>query len=115
MPKGQAVKRSTAREHDLLCVSGDLGAAYLGLQVLAREKQAFLADPEMQPELEGKEYVVERQLKPEARMDVVFELRELGIHPTSMIDISDGLASEIWHHVCRQSQLGATIFPSTCP
>ncbi len=111
---GEAVLRSTARPNDLICVTGDLGAAYLGLQVLNREKQAFIANPEMQPELEQKEYLVQRQLKPEARMDVIHELKELGVKPTAMIDISDGLASELMH-ICTQSGVGATIFQDKLP
>ncbi|PSR54208.1 thiamine-phosphate kinase [Adhaeribacter arboris] len=111
---GEAVLRSTAKVNDLVCVTGDLGAAYLGLQVLNREKQAFMANPDMQPELEKKEYLVERQLKPEARMDVIYELKELGVKPTAMIDISDGLASELMH-ICTQSGVGATIFQDKLP
>ena len=106
--------RSTAGENDLVCVTGDLGGAFLGLQVLEREKQAFLVNPDMQPELENKEYVVQRQLRPEARMDVVYELKELGVKPTSMIDISDGLASELMH-ICQQSGKGAVIFQDKLP
>ncbi|WP_161891497.1 thiamine-phosphate kinase [Pontibacter russatus] len=112
--KGEAVLRSGAKVNDLVCVTGDLGAAYLGLQVLEREKQAFLANPEMQPELEEKQYIVGRQLRPEARMDVVYELKELGIKPTAMIDISDGLASELLH-ICSQSGVGATIYKDNLP
>jgi len=112
--KGKAVLRSTAQVNDLICVTGDLGGAYLGLQLLEREKQAFLADPETQPELEGKDYVVGRQLKPEARMDVIHELKELGVHPTSMIDISDGLGSELLH-ICSQSRVGANIYQDKLP
>jgi thiamine-monophosphate kinase len=113
-PAGQAVRRSGGKPTDLLCVSGDLGAAFLGLQVLEREKQAFLADPETQPELANYEYVVQRQLKPEARLDVVHELRELGVTPTSMIDISDGLASEVLH-LCTASGTGARVFSEFLP
>jgi thiamine-monophosphate kinase len=106
--------RSTAKVNDLVCVTGDLGGAFLGLQVLEREKQAFMVNPEMQPELENKEYVVQRQLRPEARMDVIHELRELGVQPTSMIDISDGLASELMH-ICQQSGTGANIYQDKLP
>ena len=106
--------RSTAGVNDLVCVTGDLGGAFLGLQVLEREKQAFLVNPDMQPELENKEYVVQRQLRPEARMDVIYELRELGVKPTSMIDISDGLASELMH-ICQQSGTGANIYQDKLP
>ena len=111
---GEAVLRSTAKPNDLICVTGDLGAAYLGLQVLEREKQVFLDNPEIQPELEDKEYLVQRQLKPEARMDFIYELKELGVKPTSMIDISDGLGSELLH-LCTQSKTGATIFQDKLP
>ena len=106
--------RSTAQENDLVCVTGDLGAAFLGLQILEREKQAFLADPETQPELENKQYLVQRQLRPEARMDFIYELKELGVKPTSMIDVSDGLASELMH-ICGQSNVGAAIYQDKLP
>src|SRR5699024_1713943 len=86
--------RSKAKVGDILCVSGDLGGAYMGLQVLEREKQVFLANPQMQPKLETYDYVVKRQLKPEARIDIVYELQDFKVTPTAMIDISDGLASE---------------------
>ncbi|MBC6609766.1 thiamine-phosphate kinase [Hymenobacter sp. BT507] len=112
--QGQAVRRSGAQSNDLLCVTGDLGGALLGLQVLEREKQAWQADPEFQPELEKYRYVVQRQLRPEARMDIIYELRELGITPTSMIDISDGLASETLH-LCQASGVGARIFTENLP
>jgi thiamine-monophosphate kinase len=112
--KHKIAYRNTAQENDIICVSGDLGAAYMGLQVLEREKQVFLADPQMQPELEGKEYIVQRQLKPEARMDIVHELAGLAVIPTAMIDISDGLASELLH-LCTQSGTGATIFEDKLP
>ena len=106
--------RNGAKENDILCVTGDLGGAYLGLQIMEREKQVFSANPEMQPELEGKEYIIQRQLKPIARTDVVFELQDLGIVPSSMIDISDGLASELWH-ICTQSGVGAVVFEDKLP
>ena len=93
--KEDVIYRKGAEEHDLLIVSGDLGSAYLGLQVLSREKQVFDANPNMQPDLEGKDYILERQLKPEPRRDVVKILKEYNIKPTSMIDISDGLSSEV--------------------
>ncbi|MFT2008007.1 thiamine-phosphate kinase [Pontibacter sp. 13R65] len=112
--KGEAVLRSGAKENDLICVTGDLGAAYLGLQILEREKQAFLADPDMQPELEDKQYIIGRQLRPEARMDVIYDLKERGIKPTAMIDVSDGLASELFH-ICAQSGVGATIYKDNLP
>lgn len=108
------VQRGTAKANDVLCVSGDLGAALMGLHSLEREKQVFLANPDMKPELEGKSYVVLRQLKPMARFDIIHELRELGVVPTSMIDCSDGLASEIIH-LCNASGLGARIFEKNIP
>lgn len=112
--KGREVRRSTARDKDVLCVTGDLGAAYLGLLVLEREKQEFLANPDMQPELRGYDYVVGRQLKPEARMDIVHELNDMKVIPTSMIDLSDGLASDVMH-ICKQSDLGVQIFEDKLP
>ena len=112
--KDKITYRNTAKPNDLLCVTGDLGGAYLGLQLLEREKQVFLANPEMQPELEGKDYVVQRQLRPEARMDVIYELEEAGVIPTSMIDVSDGLASDLLH-ICAQSQVGAVVFEERLP
>jgi thiamine-monophosphate kinase len=111
---GRAVRRSGGKPTDILCVSGDLGGAYLGLQVLEREKQAFLADPDTQPELDNYDYVVQRQLRPEARLDIVHELRELGVQPTAMIDISDGLASEVLH-LCAASGTGARVFSEYLP
>jgi thiamine-monophosphate kinase len=108
------VLRGTSKPNDVLCVSGDLGAALMGLHSLEREKQVFLANPDMKPELEGKSYVVLRQLKPMARFDIIHELRELGVVPTSMIDCSDGLASEIIH-LCNASGLGARIFEKNIP
>jgi thiamine-monophosphate kinase len=112
--KSKIAYRNTASVNDIICVTGDLGGAYMGLQILEREKQAFLADPNAQPELEGKEYIVGRQLKPEARMDVIHELADLQIVPTSMIDISDGLASEVLH-LCSQSGTGASIYEDNLP
>ena len=108
------VKRSGAKVKDILCVTGDLGAAYLGLQVLEREKQVYLTNPEMQPRLEGYDYLMQRQLRPEARMDIVHDLRDRKIIPTSMIDISDGLASEIFH-LGKQSGVGFRIFEDKIP
>lgn len=112
--KSKITYRSTAKPNDILCVSGDLGSAYMGLQLLVREKQVFLANPNMQPELEGKEYLVQRQLKPEARMDIVAELAAADIVPTSMIDVSDGLGSELLH-LCSQSGVGAVVFEENLP
>jgi len=106
--------RSGAKKGDILCVTGDLGGAYLGLQVLEREKQVFLDNPNMQPKLDEFEYVVKRQLRPEARADFVHELRELEIVPTSMIDVSDGLASEVLH-LCKASGLGAVLYEEKIP
>jgi thiamine-monophosphate kinase len=108
------VYRSGASDNDIICATGDLGAAYIGLQVLEREKQTFLANPEMQPKLDDYQYIVERQLKPTARMDVIHELSEHGIVPTSMIDISDGLASEILH-LTKASNLGANLYEDKLP
>lgn len=108
------VYRSGARENDILCVTGDLGGAYVGLQVLEREKQEFLANPDMQPQLEKYEYVVGRQLRPKARMDIIHELKDLGIIPTSMIDLSDGLASDAFH-LCKASDLGIVIYEDKLP
>jgi len=100
--------RSGAKVNDIICVTGDLGAAYIGLQVLEREKQVFLANPEMQPDLEKYEYMVGRILRPEARMDIVYELEENKIVPSSMIDISDGLASELLH-LSEMSAVGVRV------
>lgn len=110
----EIVYRSGAREHDLVCVSGDLGAAYAGLLILEREKKVFEANPEVQPDLDGNDYVLERQLKPEARTDVVLKLKECGVKPTAMMDISDGLASEILH-ICTESKTGALLYPEKIP
>ncbi|HAS45792.1 MAG TPA: thiamine-phosphate kinase [Microscillaceae bacterium] len=112
--KEEIVYRKGCKENELICVSGDLGGAYMGLQVLEREKQVFMANPDMQPELDGKDYIVRRQLKPEARTDMIYELRDLGVVPTSMIDISDGLASELMH-ICSQSGVGAILYEEHLP
>jgi len=108
------VYRNGAGEGDLICVSGDLGGAYVGLQLLEREKQIYLENPNIQPDLEGKDYIVERQLKPEARKDVIALLREIEVKPTAMIDISDGLASEMLH-ICRQSNKGCVLYEEKIP
>jgi thiamine-monophosphate kinase len=108
------VYRSGAKEHDLLCVSGDLGGAYIGLQILEREKKIFLENPKIQPDLSGNDYVLERQLKPDARKEIIEQLHELKVKPTSMIDISDGLSSETLH-ICRQSDKGAEIYEDKIP
>jgi len=112
--KEDVVYRNTAKENNLICVSGDLGAAYMGLMILEREKQVFKVNPEMQPDLEGLDYILERQLKPEARKDVCEMLKGIGIRPTAMIDISDGLASDIMH-ICKGSGLGCQIFTDKLP
>jgi thiamine-monophosphate kinase len=112
--KGEAVYRNGAKESNLLCVSGDLGGAYMGLQVLEREKSIFKENPKLQPDLEGKDYILEKQLKPEARKDIVELLKSLDIKPTSMIDISDGLSSEILH-ICTQSKVGVELYEDKLP
>ncbi|MBK8502486.1 MAG: thiamine-phosphate kinase [Saprospiraceae bacterium] len=108
------VLRSTAKKGDVICVTGDLGAAYLGLQILEREKQIYLSQPDMKPDLEEQEYIVGRQLKPEARVDMIAQFAKSGVVPTSMIDISDGLSSDLMH-ICKQSGLGAIIEESGVP
>lgn len=108
------VYRNTARENDLICVSGDLGGAYMGLLLLEREKQVFKANPDMQPDLAGNDYILERQLKPEPRTDILEKLKKAGVKPTAMIDISDGLASEIIH-ISRDSGLGCRIYENKIP
>lgn len=112
--KDKIAYRSGAKANDILCVTGDLGAAYFGLQILEREKQEYMANPAMQPDLEEKSYLVGKQLKPEARADIIHELAEAGVVPSSMIDISDGLASEIIH-LSTQSGVGALIFEDKLP
>lgn len=106
--------RSGAQVNDILCATGDLGAALVGLQILEREKQVFLANPDMRPDLEKYTIVTGRQLRPDARMDIIHELKEAGVVPTSMMDISDGLASEIFH-ICKASNVGATIYEDKLP
>ncbi len=103
--KDKIVYRNGAKVGDLVCISGNLGAAYLGLQILEREKQVFLADPNMKPDITNKPYLIERILKPEARFDIIQAFAKAGVVPTSMIDISDGLASELFH-ICTQSEVG---------
>jgi len=112
--KKKITRRNTAQENDLVCVSGDLGAAYMGLLILEREKKVFLQDPNIQPDLEAHSYILERQLKPEPRLDIVQQLAEKDILPTSMIDISDGLASEILH-ICKKSDKGCAIYENKIP
>lgn len=108
------VKRNGAKPNDLLVVTGDLGGAYLGLQILEREHAVFLANPNMQPEMEGYDYILEKQLKPEARTDIKKTLEELGVKPTSMIDVSDGLSSEILH-LSDQSKVGFRLYEEKIP
>lgn len=112
--KDKICYRSTCKEGDLVAVTGDLGAAYLGLHILEREKRIFMEKPDFQPDLEGNDYLIQRQLKPEARVDLKELLSTLKIQPTSMIDVSDGLSSEL-HHIARQSQVGFTIYEDKLP
>ena len=113
-PEEQVAYRNGARPNDLLVVSGDLGGAYMGLKVLQREKEVYKVNPNNQPDLEPYTYIVERQLKPEARKDIVSLLKELGVKPTSMIDISDGLSSEILH-LCSKSKVGCMLYEDKIP
>ena len=113
-PADKVVSRSGAKDTDLICVSGDLGAAYMGLQLLEREKIASAGQKEFIPRFEGKEYLVERQLKPEARRDIIEELAKAGIVPTAMMDISDGLSSELLH-ICKQSDVGCRVYEDRIP
>lgn len=123
--KGKAIYRNGAKETDIICVSGDLGAAYMGFQLLEREKQVYYKQLEnaktdeekmliSQPDFSGKEYLLERQMKPEARRDIILKLRELGIQPTAMMDISDGLSSELLH-ICKQSGVGCRVYEERIP
>lgn len=112
--KEEVAYRSGAKEYDLLVVTGDLGGAYMGLQVLEREKEVFKANPNTQPDLDGHDYIIEKQLKPEARVDIIQYLKELEVKPTSMIDVSDGLASEILH-LCKSSKVGCHIYDEKIP
>ena len=112
--KENVTYRNGAKEKDLICVSGDLGGAYMGLQLLEREKAVFKENPNVQPDLDGNDYILERQLKPEARIDIPIILDKLGVKPTSMIDISDGLASELFH-LCNQSGLGCELYEEKIP
>lgn len=113
-PKGSVVYRNGAHDTDLICVSGNLGAAYMGLQLLEREKVASAGRADFEPDFAGKEYLVERQLKPEARKDIIEELAAAGIKPTAMMDISDGLSSELLH-ICKQSNVGCRIYEDRIP
>jgi thiamine-monophosphate kinase len=112
--KGKAIYRHGAHATDLICVSGDLGSAYMGLQLLEREKAVFEGEKEVNPDFTGKEYLLERQLKPEARRDIIEALRKADVHPTAMMDISDGLSSELMH-ICSQSQTGCRIYEERIP
>jgi thiamine-monophosphate kinase len=112
--KENVVLRSGARPTDLLCITGDLGGAYMGLQLLERENEVYKVNEKIQPQLAGFDYILERQLKPEARIDIVAAFKKLGIKPTSMIDISDGLSSEI-HHLCKNSNLGCSVYEDKIP
>lgn len=113
-PKDKIVYRDGAKDTDLICVSGDLGSAYMGLQLLEREKVASAGQKDFVPDFGGKEYLIERQLKPEARKDIIKELAEAGIKPTAMMDISDGLSSELMH-ICRQSHTGCRVYEDRIP
>ncbi len=110
----KVVYRSGAKKGDVVCITGDLGAAYLGLQILEREKQLYLSNPGIQPDLENQSYLLERQLKPEARKDMVDYFNKAGLKPTAMIDISDGLASDLMH-ICKASKVGAFIEEGKIP
>jgi len=112
--KDEIVYRNGAKDTDLICVSGDLGAAYMGLQLLERERVASAGMKDFVPDFAGKEYLIERQLKPEARRDVVAEMRELGITPTAMMDVSDGLSSELLH-ICKASGVGCRVYEDRIP
>ena len=112
--RDEIVYRNGARDTDLVCVSGDLGAAYMGLQLLERERVASAGMKDFQPDFAGREYIIERQLKPEARRDVLDELHQLGIKPTAMMDVSDGLSSELLH-ICRNSKVGCRIYEERIP
>lgn len=113
-PSDRIVTRSGAKDTDLICVSGDLGAAYMGLQLLEREKAASAGQKDFRPDFSGKEYLVERQLKPEARRDIIAELAKANIVPTAMMDISDGLSSELMH-ICKDSNVGCRVYEDRIP
>jgi thiamine-monophosphate kinase len=112
--KDVSVLRSGAKPTDLLCVTGDLGGAYMGLQLLERENEVFKVNPQMQPQMGGYDYILERQLKPEARQDIIAAFKKMEIKPTSMIDISDGLSSEIMH-LCKNSKVGCNLHEEKVP
>jgi thiamine-monophosphate kinase len=111
---GKIVYRNGAKPNDLICVSGNLGSAYMGLQLLEREKLVFAGNENVQPDFEGKDYILQRQLKPEARRDIIKQLAEKGIMPTAMIDVSDGLSSELFH-ICTQSNVGCSVYEDKIP
>ncbi len=112
--KEQIVYRNGAKLNDLICVTGNLGSAYLGLQLLERERQVMQANPDAQPDFAGMEYLLERQLKPEARKDIIEKLAEADIHPTAMMDVSDGLSSELLH-ICKDSNVGCAVYEDKIP
>ena len=112
--KGKVVYRNGAHETDLICVSGDLGAAYMGLQLLEREKRVFQGEKDFTPDFSGKEYLLERQLKPEARKDIIEKLRKVNVLPTAMMDISDGLSSELLH-ISKESHVGCRVYEDRIP
>ena len=112
--KGKVVYRNGAHETDLICVSGDLGAAYMGLQLLEREKRVFQGEKDFTPDFSGKEYLLERQLKPEARKDIIEKLREANVLPTAMMDVSDGLSSELLH-ISKESHVGCRVYEDRIP
>ena len=112
--KGKVVYRNGARDTDLICVSGDFGAAYMGLQLLEREKKVFNGEKDFTPDFSGKEYLLERQLKPEARMDIIEMWRNAGVQPTAMMDVSDGLSSELLH-ISKESNVGCRIYEDRIP
>lgn len=114
LENSEAAFRSGAKVNDLICVSGDLGGAYMGLQLLERENEVFKVNPNQQPQFDGYDYILQRQLKPEARGDVYKALKTMGVTPTAMIDISDGLSSELMH-ICRQSKVGCAVYEEKIP
>lgn len=114
LEKGKAVLRSGAKENDLIVLSGDVGGAYIGLTILQQEKEVWKVNPNSQPDFQGKDYVLERQLKPEARKDIITLLKQMEVLPTSMIDVSDGISSEIMH-ICKASEVGCSIYEEKLP
>ena len=112
--EGKIVYRNGAADTNLICVTGDLGAAYMGLQLLEREREVGAGQKDFQPDFSGREYILERQLKPEARKDVIAELKKAGVQPTAMMDVSDGLSSELLH-ICKQSNVGCRIYEDRIP